>query len=75
MMIALKKANYTLKKDISEMLNEDTVVKNFRWSGLKKHAMQDGFEESQMWVSTLVCFDKLCVRTITAMKIRCLSVG
>ena len=44
MMIALKKANLTIKKDTSEMLNENTVINKFRWSGLKKNAMQDDFE-------------------------------
>ena len=46
MMIDLKKANLTIKKETALALNEDTVVKNFRWSGLKKHAMKDDFESS-----------------------------
>ena len=75
MMMDLKKANLTIKKETALALNEDTVVKNYRWSGLKKHAMKDDFESSQMWVSILICFAHLCFRTITATKIRCLLEG
>ena len=39
MLKEIKRTNSTLKLDTDIKLNDDTVVKNMRWSGLKKMAM------------------------------------
>ena len=55
MCISLKKANITYKMDHELKLDDDVIIKNFRWSGLKKHAMSEDFEESEMFVSQVIC--------------------
>ena len=47
MLKEIKRTNSTLKIDNNIKLNDDTVVKNMRWSGLKKIAMDAEFKSSK----------------------------
>ena len=46
----IKRANVVYRRD-ADILSDNTVVKNYRWSGLKKRAMSEDFESSDLWVS------------------------